>query len=50
MGLDRLSHGVSIVIYRPPFGFETNKIKSPKIRGLKKIVSALLNSHPSMCN
>ncbi len=34
--LDSLSHGASIVVHKPPFGFETRKIKSLKIRGSKK--------------
>lgn len=37
--LSSLSLDVLTIVYKPLFGFEMNKIKSPKIGGVKKVNS-----------
>jgi len=48
--LGSLSPCALIIVYKPPFGFEMRKIKSPKYEMLKRTIQPLMNTYTSMCN
>jgi hypothetical protein len=48
--LSNLSLDAFTIVYKPMFGFEMNKIKSPKIGGSKKLIQFHVNTYHSMSN